>query len=332
MASSGAFARFVVLLEHMDSARPHLLRILTYHRVEWGHATPPPPPGVATPPDAFAEQMSYVQRHYRVVTVEELIDVVKRGRRLPPRAALITFDDGYQDFRDQAWPVMRSLGLPVVLFVPTAFPGDPERFFWWERLHHAITSTERRDALETLAGRFPLGTARERADAYARLRAYVKRMPHAQVMEWVEAACRDLGVTPAPPPILGWDALRELARQGVSISSHTRTHPLLTRIPIEEARAEVTGSLRDLERELGKALPILAYPAGAFDDQVVRMLEEEGIVLGFTTVRGVNDLDRAHPLRLRRINVGQRTSLPALRAQLAGHSVGLNRFHPLVAR
>jgi peptidoglycan/xylan/chitin deacetylase (PgdA/CDA1 family) len=329
LASSGAFSRFVVLLEHMDAERPNLLRILTYHRVEWGHATPPPPPGVATPPDAFAEQMSYLQRNYRVVSMDEMMDVATRRRRLPPRSVLITFDDGYRDFSDHAWPVLKSLGLPVTVFVPTSFPGEPARFFWWEHLHQALTRTERRDVLDTAGALYLLGSARQRADAYARLRTRAKQMPHAEAMEWIVAVCRDLGVTPVSPPLLDWNALRTLSSQGVTIGSHTRTHPLLTRIPIEEARAEVVGSLRDLERELGKALPVLAYPAGAFDDSVVRMLEEEKIVLGFTTVRGVNDLDKAHWLRLRRINIGQRTSMPALRAQLAGHSMGLNRFHPM---
>jgi peptidoglycan/xylan/chitin deacetylase (PgdA/CDA1 family) len=123
--------------------------------------------------------------------------------------------------------------------------------------------------------------------------------------------------------------LRELASEGVAIGSHTRTHPLLTRIPLEEVRAEVTGALRDLRRELGTVLPILAYPAGAFDDRVVRIVEEEGHLLAFTTARGVNDLARAHPLKLRRIYVGPRTSSALFRAQLMGLSVGLNRFFSL---
>jgi peptidoglycan/xylan/chitin deacetylase (PgdA/CDA1 family) len=93
----------------------------------------------------------------------------------------------------------------------------------------------------------------------------------------------------------------------------------------------VAGSLRDLRRELGAVLPVLAYPGGAFDDGVLRILADEGYVLAFTTVRGVNDLNRAHPLKLRRIHVGRRTSLALLRAQLTARSVGLNRFYPLTA-
>lgn len=322
---------FVRLLELLDHEGPDLLRVLTYHRVERSDANPPPYPGVTIPPDIFAEQMRYIREHYHVVSAEVLIDAVHARGGLPRRSVLVTFDDGYRDFRDHAWPVLKALEIPVVLFVPTAFPGDPGQSFWWDRLRHALINTTRRDALETPLGRLRLGSFRERENAYTRLRAHVKQMPHPEALAWVRATSLDLAVPPPPPAVLSWDELRELASEGVTVGSHTRTHPLLTRIPIEEVRAEVAGSLRDLERELGMVLPILAYPAGAFDDGVVRILADEGYVLAFTTVRGVNELKKAHPLTLRRINVGRRTSLALLRAQLMGRSVGLNRFYPLTA-
>ena len=331
VARSRHFAWFVGLLERLDREDPNLLRVLTYHRVEWSDAKPPPYPRATIPPDAFAEQMQYVSEHYHVVSVEELIPAVNARECLPRRSVLLTFDDGYQDFRGQAWPVLRALKLPVALFVPTAFPGEPGRLFWWDRLHHALMNTTRPDALETSVARLPLRSRRERENAYTRLRAHVKQMPHAEALAWVAATCHELAVPPSPPAILSWDELRGLASEGVTVGSHTRTHPLLTRVSIEEVRTEVAGSLRDLKRELGVVLPILAYPGGAFDNRVVQILAGEGYVLAFTTVRGVNDLKRAHPLKLRRIHVGRRTSLALLRAQLTGRSVGLNRFYPLTA-
>jgi len=317
------FAWFVGLLERLDREEPDLLRVLTYHRVQEVDPTCPPVPGVTVAPEAFAEQMRYVHRRYRVVSVEELIHVVRGGGSLAPRSVLVTFDDGYQDFQVHAWPVLKSLGLPVVLFVPTAFPGEPERIFWWDRLHHALMRARRPDSLETPVGRLPLGTPRQREESFRRLRAHVKQRPHGEAMAWVAATCEELAVPAPSPAVLSWDELRELAKEGVTLGSHTRTHPLLTRIPPAEVRAEVVGSLNDLGRELGtRALPILAYPSGAYDDPVVRVLAEEGYVLAFTTERGLNPLRRAHPLKLRRINVGRGTSLAALRAQLTGRWVG----------
>lgn len=301
--------------------------MLTYHRVERADAEPAPHSGVTVAPDVFAAQMEFLKTRRRVVAIDEAIHAVTARQPLPQRSVLITFDDAYRDFQTHAWPVLQSLGLPVSLFVPTAFPGDPGGVFWWDRLHHALRATSRRDVLETSIGPLSLDSDPARAEAFDRLRGRAKRLPHAEAVGFVATICDALGVPPPPSAVLGWDALRALARAGVTIGSHTRTHPLLTRITPDAVRAELAGSRRDLERELGTAPPILAYPAGAFDDEVVRVAGEEGFVLGFTTVRGVNDLRTAHPLRLRRINVGGRTTLPLLRGQLTGWAQAINRFH-----
>jgi len=105
----------------------------------------------------------------------------------------------------------------------------------------------------------------------------------------------------------------------------------MNRISPEEARAEAVGSLRDLERRVpaeggwGSVLPVFAYPAGGCNGMVAHLLAREGFAAGFTTSRGINCLASADPLRLRRINVGQRTTLSVLRAQLLSWSVYLNR-------
>ena len=81
------------------------------------------------------------------------------------------------------------------------------------------------------------------------------------------------------------------------------------------------GSLADLERETGEALPAFAYPAGGYDDTAVEVLAEAGVELAFTTDPGVSDVQRDDPLRLRRISVGPRTTTALLRAQLALNDV-----------
>jgi peptidoglycan/xylan/chitin deacetylase (PgdA/CDA1 family) len=103
----------------------------------------------------------------------------------------------------------------------------------------------------------------------------------------------------------------------------------MNRVSLEEVRAEAVGSLRDLEREIGPVPPIFAYPSGGFNDAVVRVLKREGFALAFTTVRGINDLGAADRLRMRRINIGRRTTLAVLRARLLPWSLYLNRWRPL---
>ena len=333
IARSAAFSQFVSLLERLGGERPDLLRVLTYHRVDYPEAHPALDPYlISATPEAFDEQMSYLAAHCAVVSMPELLDACRNHTPLPQRAVMVTFDDAYSDFAERAWPILKHYQIPVTLFVPTAFPDHPEQAFWWDQLCQAVSETDRRDELATPFGKLPLATPQQRAQAFRQLREYPATLLHREALAWVERVCDELGLSHPAHPVLGWEALRQLAREGVTLGAHTRTHPLMHRISIEEARTEAVGSLRDLESEIGSVLPIFAYPGGGLSDQVVQMLEQAGFALAFTTARGINDLRAADRLRLRRINLGRRATLALMRAQLLPWLAHLPRFLDLRGR
>lgn len=302
--------------------RPHaqrLLTVLTYHRVEKREARPELDPAlISAEPEEFERQVEWLARRAHPISLAQLLDV-KRGLARPPRrAVLVTFDDAYRDFARHAWPVLRRHAVPVTLFVPTAYVDGERRCFWWDRLHAALWRTRRCDPIQTPAGRLPLATQDDRRRAHRALTRWVADAPHDEAMTSVELICAALGEPQIASPLLGWDELRSLAREGVTLAPHTRTHARLDRLPLSRAREEIAGSRDDLARELGgRVPPAFAFPGGGHEPGVGRILEDERFEVAFTTRRGPNLLPRADWLRLRRSNVGRRTTLPVLRAQLA---------------
>jgi peptidoglycan/xylan/chitin deacetylase (PgdA/CDA1 family) len=292
------------------------LRVLTWHRVDDPGAHPDLYPGlVSATPAGFEEQLDWIARRFAVVSLDQVLAARRDGRPLPRRALLLTFDDAYADFAEHAWPALRRRGLPAALFVPTAYPDRPERAFWWDRLWAAIAHTSR-TALRTREAELHLDSPAERTRSYKRLRDRVKSLGHDEAMTFVDELCAELGAAPARSFVLGWSALRRIAREGATLLPHTRTHPLLHRVDADRAREEAEGSLADLRREIGPTPAVLAYPSGGFDAAVVRRLREAGFELAFTTDSGINDLATADPLRLRRVSVTLRTPRPVLRARL----------------
>jgi len=328
-AKSSAFDRFVRLLENVDRQKPGFLRVLTYHRVDELARRPWLDPGlISASPKVFDDQMAYLAAHYQVVTVPDVLAALKSRQKtdLPPRAVLVTFDDGYYDFEEQAWPILKRYKIPVTLFVPTAYPDHPEQTFWWDNLYQALQNTSRRDNLNTAIGTFSLGNAASRNQAYQRLKNYMKTLKHSEAILTVKEIFSQLDVQPAPNCIMSWDTLRKLSQEGLTLGAHTRTHPLVNRISLEKAREEAVGSLEDLKREIGTVQPLFAYPSGEFSDDVVSTLQNAGFALAFTTKRGVNNISSMNLLRIRRINVGGRTTLPVLRAQLLSWTVHFNKL------
>ena len=301
------------------------LRVLTYHRVLPSALSDDNPTASATPA-AFERQMRHLARDFDVVSAADVIDARATGRPLPRRPVLITFDDGYHDFAEIAWPILRRHGFAATLFVPSAYPDQPWRRFWWDRLLGAFHATTERDVYVPAFGRLSLQSSAARRNAFRDVRSRVKRLPHDEAMEAVERLLSLLGEpSPLRPDVLPWEALRQLASEGVTIGAHTRTHPALTRLAVAEARAEIEGSRDDLARQLGRAPRVFAYPFGDHDDAVVALVRDAGFALAVTCQDGHNPA-WADPLRLCRTNITPRTTPLVFRFRLTDAGARVDRW------
>jgi peptidoglycan/xylan/chitin deacetylase (PgdA/CDA1 family) len=301
------FSHAVGLLERAGRPLPGVLHVLTYHRVDEPERSPEL---IGATLGEFEEHMRFLASSCRPLSLPELLAVRRGEAPLPPQAVLVTFDDGYRSVAEHAWPVMQRHGVPLTLFVPTAYPGRPGNAFWWDRLWSA------------LEGRY--ATPDERLRAYRRLREHVKSLPHDEAMAYVDG----LGGEPGGetrPSVLDWNELRGLAAEGVALGPHSRTHPLLDQVGRAEAEEEVLGSLGDLEREVGPTPRVFAHPGGA-GAGMTSLLAEQGFELAFLTRRGVNDVTRPDWLRLRRINVGRSFGLAGIRVQLLSQWARIQRI------
>ncbi len=324
---SNLFRGCLRLLEQIDDRTENLLRVLTYHRIDDPCRLKNLHPGmISATPDQFVRQMQELANHYRVVSLQDVMKAIEEKKPLPARSVLITFDDAYQDFSLFAWPVLKSFNLPVTLFVPTAFPDQPQRSFWWDRLYAALFNTKKVEDVVYHTVQFSLKNKRDRTLSFKKARDLVKSLPHEQAMRLVDSICNDLDAPQMQNHVLGWDELRKLKKQGVTLAPHTQTHPLLNRLETGRAIEQATGSLQDLQRETGDTLPVIAYPAGGVSDCLAENLKKHQFKMAFTTTRGLNDLNSADLLQLRRINVGQATTLSIFRTQLVQEFRWFNRL------
>jgi peptidoglycan/xylan/chitin deacetylase (PgdA/CDA1 family) len=126
--------------------------------------------------------------------------------------------------------------------------------------------------------------------------------------------------------VLSWDELRELNRDGVTVAPHTQTHPSLTRVPLDQARAEICGSRDDLARELGSVPAIFSYPFGDYDNAVVELVREAGFEVAVTCESGYSRIRATDPLRLRRVNITLRTTPLLFRVRVMRYGCHLDRL------
>ena len=108
-AATPAFGGIVRALEAVDRDRPDILPVLTYHRV----ALPDDDhyPGlISASPKGFAEQIQALQRRFSFIGLDAVLERQAGGPEIPARSILLTFDDGYRDFAESAWPALETAG------------------------------------------------------------------------------------------------------------------------------------------------------------------------------------------------------------------------------
>jgi len=286
------------------------LRILTYHRVANLNKNSNLNPNlISATPAVFKLQMEYLAKRYNVVSIKDVFDAIDGKVKIPRKAVMITFDDAYHDFGEIAWPILKKLGLTATLFVPTAYPGNSQLSFWWDRLYSSVIQTSKTNIQSTGYGRLCLETRKDRLNSLGTFQKYLKTLTHDDAMLAVDEICSKLNYnSDGIKSTMSWDELRKLAKEGVALGAHTRNHIILTQVSQKKVRDEIRGSLEDLKRETGEVLPIFSYPNGNYNRSIVQIAKEEGVVVSFGTRDGHNNLNRSDLMRLRRTNITRKTS------------------------
>ena len=288
--------------------------VLRYHRV----AGPPERSGpLSVTAQEFEAQLRFLKRRCHVVHAREIAEAVAENRPLPPRAVAVTFDDGYEDNASQALPLLLDYGVPAAFFVTAGWIGTG-KVLWWDRLHDFLRQgAEQRarpedydelpkpvaTALAAADLRSEAGLARTANNLVAALRSLT--LPPERLDDLVERIAETVGAGEAAAERyrpMSWDQVRALAESGMEIGSHTMSHALLSTVTVERAYGELEESKHVIEGELGEPVDLVAYPAGAYSQDVLDLAAEVGYLAGFTTASGPVARG-ADPFALRRIGV-----------------------------
>ena len=223
---------------------------------------------------ALRRALEYLRRkRYRIIALEELLRLAAAGEPIPDRAVAFTIDDGYLEQAVIASPLFAEFDCPVTTFVTTGFL-DRQLWFWWDQIEYVFANTDVTDLRVQLGEQileYSLRTPDARALATADLTVRCKTVSN----EIKLGAIQDLGnvarvqipdVAPPRYAPMTWDQLRDCERRGMTFGPHTVTHPILSRVPAEQSKWEITESWRRLREEASRPVPIFCYPNGGVAD------------------------------------------------------------------
>jgi peptidoglycan/xylan/chitin deacetylase (PgdA/CDA1 family) len=263
---------------------------------------------------------------FDIIPIAAVPDRLRSNRGSRPFAVL-TFDDGYRDNVEYAWPILKQRGIPWTMFVTTEF-ADGQGQLWWLELEQAIARLDRIVIScngEVLS--LPSRTVDQKQDAfqsvYRRLRAGPREQLRA-VMADLASQARIISNCLATKFCLSWDELQNLAREpDVTIGAHTLSHPILAKLDATAAEREIAESKALLERRLGRPITHFAYPFGdriSAGAREFRLVRDSGFATAVTSRPGHLFSDHADYLHaLPRVSInGLFQNRATLRALFSG--------------
>ena len=284
--------------------------ILSYHRVvgNFDLEATRSLPTLNIAQDTFRKHLETVAEHYDVVALDRALEVLE-GKALAPRdIAVVTFDDGYRDVYHHAFPVMREMKVPGIVYVPSAFTGTNRRIAH-DRLWSALVRMKDRrlgPVSVGASGRFEsmLIDAWEGAETPNKVLENLISNNPTPVLYDLAAALEDrLGLSENEGPEgqlpMSWEMLREMGSQGIETGAHTAEHTVLTNQPLDEARREIAQCKAVLEKGVGRPVRHFAYCNGWYSAGVAQALKAEGFVSAATT-EDLPNLREVDPFALKR--------------------------------
>ena len=234
------------------------LSILIYHRV-------PRQPDPLFPDECdaprFDEHVQQLADCFNVIPLPDAVRALDRGK-LPPRAACITFDDGYADNAEVALPILLKHRVSATFFVAAGFLDGGR--MWNDTVIELVRRApgDFLDLSEIDLGRFEIGSVSQRRQTIANLIDKLKYLPMESRQAKVDEMCALIPAIPPDDLMMTSDQIRALHAAGMEIGGHTVNHPILARTDDSLARAEIANGKEMLEGIIRGPVRLFAYPNG----------------------------------------------------------------------
>lgn len=233
----------------------------------------------------FEKQLKFIQKHFELTSPESFFESrnLKNGLHV-----FLTFDDGYKDNYEIAFPLLKKYKVPAAFFIVTSLP-DTNSWLFHDQLRHLVQ-----------LGKF---NANEVESALKRLNCGEEITSELQSHiddKWKDK--RNIRL------MMKWSEIRELQIRGFTVGSHTHNHRPLLFLNEEERRRELEMSKELLATKIDTPVKHFSYPNGLHDEACKKLLAKSGYDYAYTTKRGANR-QTDNKLELKRIGINASDSI-----------------------
>jgi peptidoglycan/xylan/chitin deacetylase (PgdA/CDA1 family) len=291
------------------------LLVVTYHRIS---EEPDPDDPLKVSADTFEKQMIYLKNSYSLLSAHDLVQILQGAAALPPKACLITFDDGWKDNYIHAFPILKKQGIPALIFISSDYIGTG-KIFWHERLKNILLHNEvTKDQIDGLLSEWPSSitalmaemvscSSHDKLKLILDLTERLKQFPETRIELLLKQIDPENQYAEDASLMLSWEETLEMSRNGIAFGSHAKSHGILTLMSEKEVKLESEVSKDIIEKRFSETAYFFAYPNGDLNDTISNIVRSTGYLAAFTCIPGLNYLSK-DTFNLKRSNMRENSS------------------------
>lgn len=259
----------------------------------------------------FRQQLDFLQLHFHFITVDQLLDAALSNGELPENSVLLTFDDGYIDHYTHVFPLLKERGIQGFFSMPGKILAE-NKVLDVNKIHFILASTPIDRLLPMVFKRldyyrgteYPIASNEELYEKLAKPNRFdsaevifIKRLLQVELEESLRGkivddlfhSCMDLPEEAfARELYMSMDQVKLMCREGMVFGIHGYEHYWMNRLTPEKLQEDVQKAL-DVFQGIVPQKWICCYPYGSCSEEVVKVIQPMGAILGLTTqVRPAN--------------------------------------------
>ena len=275
--------------------------ILMYHRVRDKIGSEFDDPALSVSLNSFKMHIKEIVKAFEIVSLPTVLRCPETQRGM----CAITFDDGWIDTYEVAFPILKKENLPATVFIPTGLVGKNDAF-WFDSLGNLAHAAASRGRDQLFVEHFRRLAPDWRGDELSgenlnNLIPLLKKLPADILADEIRRGFDAIGIQPDERrSIINWDNIEEMGAYNIHFGSHGMRHYILPTLETDLKKEEIFGSLEVLRKISRAETPLFSYPNGDWDDESLRHVIEAGYEGAVTTQLGLNNKE-TNPFLMNRV-------------------------------
>ena len=272
---------------HKKTPRSPQLLILMYHRIlpHNDSRVLAEEPGMMVTPESFRKHLDLLKQHFEIVSYSQWLESKQKGQKLPDKACVITFDDGWADNYEFAFPLLQEYSVPATVYLVADMVGT-NRSFWPERLSKLLINIARMGAqhwnspllhwILDAKTSYRFDNKIPTQEDLSQIISHAKQLSDHEIHSRLDAIEKELKLQTATskPDLLDWEQINEMINSGlVEIGSHTCNHVRLNaEIPDHILEHEIIKSKQCIEKHTRQPVKTFCFPNGNYSPRALELV------------------------------------------------------------